>query len=74
MEMKDKRESKLQHIMKISWESDQMPGWKDSLSRILEATKKEFQLKNKDVIKAAREINSLEKNPPILELENEFSF
>ena len=49
LEMGEKKESKLQHIIKISWESEQMPGWKDSLSKILETTKKEFQIKSKDV-------------------------
>lgn len=72
--MRDKRESKLQHVLKISWESDQMPGWEDALSKILGAVKKEFQMKNKDVIKTVPEINSLEKNSPVLELEDEFSF
>ena len=47
--MGEKKESKLQHIIKISWESEQMPGWKDSLSMVLETTKKEFQIKSKDV-------------------------
>ena len=47
--MGEKKESKLQHVMKISWESEQMPGWNDSLSMVLETTKKEFQIKSKDV-------------------------
>ena len=47
--MGEVKESKLRHVMKVSWESEQMPGWKDSLSMILEATKKEFQIKSKDV-------------------------
>ena len=48
--MGEKTESKLQHILKVSWESEQMPGWQDSLSVILETTKKEFQKKNKDTL------------------------
>lgn len=34
------KETKLRHVMKASWESEQMPGWEDSLSAILEAIKK----------------------------------
>ena len=49
LKMGEKKESKLQHVMKISWESEQMPGWNDSLSMVLETTKKEFQIKSKDV-------------------------
>ena len=41
--------SRLRHIIKVSWESEQMPGWEDSLSIILEETKKEFRMKEKDV-------------------------
>ena len=49
VKMGEKKESKLQHIIKTSWESEQMPGWEDSLSVILEITKKEFQIESKDV-------------------------
>ena len=49
--MGEKRESKLHHIIRMSWESEQMPGWEDSLSMIVEATKKEFQIKSKDAAK-----------------------
>lgn len=48
--------------MKLSWESEQMPGWKDSLSMILEATNKEFQMKSKDTAE-----KSFEQEVPILE-------
>lgn len=48
LKMGEKKESKLQHVMKISWESEQMPGWNDSLSMVLETTKKEFQIKSKE--------------------------
>lgn len=61
--MGDKKESKLQYVLKTSWESEQMAGWEDSLSMILEATKKEFQIKNKDV--AVKSV--LAQETPILE-------
>ena len=54
------KESKLHHIIKVSWESEQMPGWEDSLSKILEATKKEFQKKNKQILTKELESKSLE--------------
>ena len=56
----------LRHIIKVSWESEQMPGWEDSLSRILEATKKEFQIKVKDTNKNM-ETKSLEETESVLE-------
>ena len=52
----------LHHVMKVSWESEQMPGWEDSLSMILEATNKEFQMKSKDTAE-----KSFEQEVPILE-------
>ena len=61
--------TKLQHIMKLSWESEQMPGWGDSLSVILEATKKEFQLKTKDAAQKNIVTKSFEQESPILEEE-----
>ena len=53
---------RLQHVMKLSWKSEQMPGWADSLSVILEATKKEFQLKSKQT-----EEKTFEQEAPVLE-------
>ncbi len=54
--------SKLQHVMKVAWESEQMPGWKDSLSAVLEAAKKEFQMKSKQT-----EGKTFEQEDPVLE-------
>lgn len=44
--MSEMKGNKLHHIMKVSWEAEQMPGWEDSLSKILEETRKEFKIKN----------------------------
>ena len=63
--------TKLHHIMKVSWESEQMPGWEDSLSMILEATKKEFQIKNKENMQQNMDIKPLEQDTP--EVEEEFT-
>ena len=65
--MGDMKGSKLQHIMRLSWESEQMPGWGDSLSVILEATKKEFQLKTKDTTQKNMTEKSFEQETTILE-------
>lgn len=59
----------LHHIMKVSWESEQMPGWEDSLSMILEATKKEFQKKNKETVQKNMGIRLLEQDVPEAEEE-----
>ena len=67
--MGDMKGSKLQHIMKLSWESEQMPGWGDSLSVILEATKKEFQLKTKDTTQKNMAAKTFEQAAPMLEEE-----
>ena len=67
--MGEKKESKLQHVMKISWESEQMPGWNDSLSMVLETTKKEFQIKSKDVTAEKTENRSVTQEDFILEEE-----
>ena len=67
--MGEKKESKLQHVMKISWESEQMPGWNDSLSMVLETTKKEFQIKSKDVTAEKTENRSVTQDDFILEEE-----
>lgn len=56
--------TKLHHVMKVSWESEQMPGWEDSLSMILEATKKEFQIKNKETVPKNMNIEPLEQDVP----------
>lgn len=69
--MGEKTESKLQHILKVSWESEQMPGWQDSLSVILETTKKEFQKKNKDTLSKNTIIKPLEQE--MQELQEEIS-
>ena len=66
-EMGEKRESKLQHIMKLSWDSEQMPGWEDTLSKIIEATTKEFRLNNKEVAPKGAEANTFENNSPTIE-------
>ena len=58
--MGEVKESKLRHVMRVSWESEQMPGWEDSLSKILEATKKEFQKKNKQLLTKELESKPLE--------------
>lgn len=65
--MGEKKESKLQHIMKISWESEKMPGWEDTLSMIVEATRKEFKLSNKEATQRVAVLNALENDTPILE-------
>lgn len=65
--MEDKKQSKLQHVLKTSWESEQMPGWEDSLSMIIEATKKEFQMKSKDAEQKNLQTKSLEQEIPTLE-------
>ena len=57
----------LHHVMKVSWESEQMPGWEDSLSMILEATKKEFQLKNKETVQKNMGIEPLGQDAPEVE-------
>ena len=57
----------LQYVMKISWESEQMPGWEDSLSMILETTKKEFQMKSKDTTQKIIEADSVELDTSVLE-------
>ena len=64
--MGEVKESKLRHVMRVSWESEQMPGWEDSLSVILGATKKEFQVKSKDA--AHKDMNEmfLEQDEPVL--------
>lgn len=59
----------LHHVMKVSWESEQMPGWEDSLSMILEATKKEFQLKNKETVQKNMGIEPLGQDAPEVEEE-----
>ena len=69
LKMGEKKESKLQHVMKISWESEQMPGWNDSLSMVLETTKKEFQIKSKDVTAEKTENRSVTQDDFILEEE-----
>ena len=61
--------TKLHHIVKVSWESEQMPGWEDSLSVILEATKKEFQKKNKENPKKDIDFQTFEQNAPEAEEE-----
>lgn len=61
--------TKLHHIMKVSWESEQLPGWEDSLSMILEATKKEFQKKNKESVQKSTEIQNFEQEAPEAEEE-----
>ena len=63
--------TKLHHIMKVSWESEQMPGWEDSLSMVLEATKKEFQIKNKENMQQNMDIKPFEQDAP--EVEEEFT-
>ena len=63
--------TKLHHIMKVSWESEQMPGWEDSLSMVLEATKKEFQIKNKENMQQNMDIKPFEQDVP--EVEEEFT-
>lgn len=63
--------TKLHHVMKVSWESEQMPGWEDSLSMILEATRKEFKIKNKDTVKNNMNIQLLEQDD--LEREEEIT-
>ena len=65
--MGDKKESKLQYVLKTSWESEQMSGWKDSLSIILEATKKEFQIKNKDVTLKNTGTSDFQQENPVIE-------
>ena len=64
--MGEVKESKLRHVMRVSWESEQMPGWEDSLSVILGATKKEFQKKTKDT--AHKDMNEMfiEQDEPVL--------
>ncbi len=59
----------LHHVMKVSWESEQMPGWEDSLSMILEATKKEFQKKNKETVQKNMVIEPLGQDEPEVEEE-----
>lgn len=59
----------LHHVMKVSWESEQMPGWEDSLSMILEATKKEFQIKNKETEQKNMVNKLLEQDSPEIEEE-----
>ena len=59
----------LHHVMKVSWESEQMPGWEDSLSMILEATKKEFQIKNKGTAQKSMVIEPLGQDAPEVEEE-----
>ena len=59
----------LHHVMKVSWESEQMPGWEDSLSMILEATKKEFQIKNKETVQKSMGIEPLVQDAPEVEEE-----
>ena len=60
--MGEMKGTKLHHIMKVSWESEQMPGWGDSLSVILEATKKEFQIKNKETAKKSMNTDYFEQD------------
>lgn len=69
--MGEKRESNLHHIIRMSWDSEQMPGWEDSLSMIVEATKKEFQIKSKDAAKDAMESTPLSQEE--FEFGDEFS-
>ena len=59
----------LHHVMKVSWESEQMPGWEDSLSMILEATKKEFQIKNKETVQKSMGVEPLGQDAPEVEEE-----
>lgn len=61
----------LHHVMKVSWESEQMPGWEDSLSVVLEATRKEFQMKNKENMQQNMDIKPFEQETP--EAEEEFT-
>ena len=63
--------TKLHHIMKVSWESEQMPGWEDSLSVVLEAIRKEFQMKNKENMQQNMGNKPFEQNTP--EVEEEFT-
>lgn len=64
--MGEMKGTKLHYIMKVSWESEQMPGWGDSLSGILEATKKEFQIKSKDATQKKMETEPLEQETPVV--------
>ena len=63
--------TKLHHIMKVSWESEQMPGWEDSLSVVLEATRKEFQMKKKENMQQNMGNKPFEQKTP--EVEEEFT-
>ena len=69
--MGEMKGTKLHHIMKISWESEQMPGWEDSLSMILEATKKEFQIKNKKTVQKSMNMDYFEQD--VTEIEEEIT-
>lgn len=69
--MGEMKGTKLHHIMKISWESEQMPGWGDSLSVILEATKKEFQIKNKKTVQKSMNMDYFEQD--VTEIEEEIT-
>ena len=60
------KESKLRHVMRVSWETEQMPGWDDSLSVILGAAKKEFQIKTKDTAHKDIDAMFLEQDDPML--------
>ena len=67
--MGEMKGTKLHHIMKVSWESEQMPGWGDSLSVILEATKKEFQIKNKETVQKSMNMDYFEQDATEIEEE-----
>ena len=64
--MGELNQSKLRHVMRVSWESEQMPGWEDSLSVILGATKKEFQIKSKDATQKDMDMMFIEQDEPVL--------
>ena len=56
------KETKLRHVMKASWESEEMPGWEDSLSAILGAIKKEFNINTKDTMNKSKDFMLLEQD------------
>ena len=67
--MEERKQSKLQHVLRTSWDSEQMPGWEDSLSMILEAIKKEVQMKSKVAEQKNMQTKSLERDIPAMEEE-----
>ncbi|MBR4981325.1 MAG: hypothetical protein IKY94_02050 [Lachnospiraceae bacterium] len=64
--MGEMKESKLHHVMRVSWESEQMPGWEDSLSMVLGTIKKEFQMKSKDTAHKDKDAMFLEQDDFVL--------